>query len=158
MGEDLIAHIIIRFNKIESQIKDIIATYINSEQEDFVNNFLLNNLVINFSNKYKLLRAIAKKNNIEIDKKFNNGIHILSSIRNAVAHSDQLSNISIIDAEMESDGLQIPIYGLDPDIIMLQNDEIVKERLLDKEKIFNKYYELIIIELEKIEKQIITKK
>jgi len=154
MGEDLIAHIIIKFNDVEAKLKNIISNYINSDKEYFVNDCLLNNLVINFHTKFTLLRIIAKEKNIVITKDFRNAVHNISTIRNAVAHSDQLNNISIIGGEMDSDGIPIPIYGLDPDIITIQNDEIIKEKLFDKENSFNKYYEIVISELENIEKQI----
>jgi hypothetical protein len=155
LGEDLIAYVIIRFNTVETKLKGIIANYINSDKEYFVSDCLLNNLVINFHTKFTLLRIIAKENKIDITKDFRNAIHNISSIRNAVAHSDQLDNLSIISGEIDSDGISIPIYGLDPDIITIQNDEIITEKLVDKKDSFNKYYNIVISELENIESKLI---
>ncbi len=154
MGEYLITEVIIKFNEIESNIKSIISNYLKSEKPYFVDNYLLNNLVIDFTKKYNILRFIAFENNFKINSEVHKAIKIISTIRNAVAHSDKLSNFSIIGAELDSDEFQFPIFGLDPDIITIDNDQLIEEKLKDKVIIFRKYYEIVKLGLIEFENQL----
>jgi hypothetical protein len=92
-----IADIIIKLNKIERLIKDIIGYYTDSDRKFFMMEILLNNHIITLSNKIRVLKYILKEEKIEVPKEFNNSLFVIMSKRNALAHSDTVT----IDTKFE---------------------------------------------------------
>lgn len=57
-----VADIIIKLNLLEFCIKKILSTYIYSSKNDFVENILLNNMMIPLATKIKILKHIYSEN------------------------------------------------------------------------------------------------
>ena len=90
----MIGFVIAQFNELELLMTKILSKYISpaSEREEFVYRQLLNNSVVSFGAKVKLLVSITKSNNIgEVDR---NKLHRILSLRNAIAHNDVISKFS----------------------------------------------------------------
>jgi hypothetical protein len=154
MEHNLISQILADFNTIEGRLKTVIRIYVDPKEDDFFEDYIMNNLIVNFASKYKLLRAILKRTDKPISKDFDKSIKIIMTIRNSVAHSEFLNNETIVDAEIDSDGFQFPIYGHKSKIITLENDEMIENDIIDKYKVFQKYFETACNELDKIETQL----
>jgi hypothetical protein len=151
MEHNLISQILADFNSIEGRLKKAIRIYVDPKEDVFFEDYIMNNLVVNFALKYKLLRAILKRADDPISKDFDKSIKIIMAIRNSVAHSEFLNNETVIDAEIDSDGFQFPIYGHKSRIITFENDEMIETDITDKYKTFQKYFEIASSELDKIE-------
>ena len=92
----LIGLIIDNFNQMELLITKIITSYVdpNKEKMDFFLFQLMNNSIISFSSKIKLLIAINKKNKyVKLNR---DGLYRLLAIRNAIAHNDVISKYKVI--------------------------------------------------------------
>lgn len=90
-----IAEVIIMLNHIEKSIKDFLLMYIKASNQEFVENVLLNNQIVSFSSKVKLLQYILGKEADRVKattntdlKEFFNALHTIMQKRNALAHSD----------------------------------------------------------------------
>jgi hypothetical protein len=94
-NKEIISDIIIKFNQVENMVKEIITEFIDSEKSEFINSILLNNLILNFSSKFKVLQFIIADNKIETDKNFNKSIKILMANRNIIAHSDNILDYDV---------------------------------------------------------------
>lgn len=87
----MIGFVIAQFNELELLLTKILSKYIApaTEKEEFVNRQLLNNSVVSFGAKTKLLISITKSSNVgEVDR---NKLHRILSLRNAIAHNDVIS-------------------------------------------------------------------
>ncbi|MBL0350201.1 MAG: hypothetical protein IPP68_07495 [Elusimicrobia bacterium] len=85
------------FNRIETQIKDIIIHFIHPSPEmmDFSRVFLMDNSIISFASKVKILLAInAQTNFVRIRP---DEFHELLRIRNAFAHNQVLPKFNKSD-------------------------------------------------------------
>jgi hypothetical protein len=151
--KETIADIIIAFNDIERELKIIITDYISGENVWFVENCLLNNLIINFNSKCALIRIIAKEENFNL-KKFNKSVKKISVIRNAVAHSDKLNNLDIIDADSDDGELFFPVYGIKPKIEIINDSDVQESFLNDKIEHFYKHIEICSKELSELKQKI----
>ena len=88
-GREDLVFVIDRFNYIEYKVTEIISSYIGAipERKKFVNSILLNNSIVSFGAKIKLLFHINS-----IEKLFDlkkDDFHRLAHIRNQFAHSGQ---------------------------------------------------------------------
>jgi hypothetical protein len=100
-----IADVIIGLNECETMIKNIISGYIDSKkQSHFVSEILLNNSIVSFGTKIKLLHFIVKTEQIEIGKDFRNALLVIISKRNMLAHSDSL----LMDFDFEVTDVEDP--------------------------------------------------
>ena len=92
--EDLV-FVIRATNIIETKMKEVIAGFIGAaaDRADFVESYLLNNAVISFAAKAKLILAIASALSIKINR---DALHILLSRRNAFAHQDHVNSIRLV--------------------------------------------------------------
>ncbi len=162
-NKEIISDIIIKFNEVENFLKEIITEFINSERNEFIKNILLNNLILNFSSKFKILQYIIESQKIKVDKGFYNSMKVLMSKRNIIAHSDSLIDYNVIPTGPDLFTqyiLKIPSH-------MSQVQKVESERQItlnngkienpDIEKIYSyflKYHEKAITELNKILKEI----
>lgn len=82
-------------NIIETKMKEVIALFISAapDRADFVESYLLNNAVIPFGAKAKLILAIANTLSVKINRE---ALHVLLSRRNAFAHQDHLESIRLV--------------------------------------------------------------
>jgi len=82
-------YIISMFNVIEGKVEDIIYRFLNPsiEKEEFVRDILLNNAILNFSSKVKLLIYISNELGYDLAKT-PDSLHKLMNIRNKFAHND----------------------------------------------------------------------
>ncbi|CAM3640467.1 hypothetical protein FLGE108171_07615 [Flavobacterium gelidilacus] len=144
-NKEIISDIIIKFNTVEKLIKEIISKYISSEKTTFINDILLNNLILNFSSKFKILSYIIEIEKINIDKNLNNSIKNIMTFRNIIAHSDNLIDYEIISLAQSdlSFTLNLP-RSMSP----MQKVESKKQTTLNSGKINE-------IEIEKIHKDFI---
>lgn len=162
-NKEIISNIIIKFNEVENSIKEIITVFIDSERNEFIKNILLNNLILNFSSKFRILQYIIESQEIKVDKNFNKSIKILMSKRNIVAHSDSLIDYNVIPTGPDLFAqyvMKIPSYMLSwqrvesKEQITLNNGKIENS---DIEKIYSdflKYYEKSKSELNIIMKEV----
>ena len=90
-----IGMIVSQFNALELLITKILTKFIspNEQRKDFVQRQLLNNSVISFGAKVKLLISITKS--YDLGKVDRNKLHRILSLRNAIAHNDVVSNLKI---------------------------------------------------------------
>ncbi|HLA74421.1 MAG TPA: hypothetical protein VJM76_00730 [Gammaproteobacteria bacterium] len=82
-------------NRLEQIMKEIITSYIRPRErtKDFVEINVLNNSVVSFASKIKLILAINNREGlVKLDQ---NKLHRLLSIRNAFAHNDVISGIRV---------------------------------------------------------------
>ncbi|MCG8805866.1 hypothetical protein G1K75_09370 [Tenacibaculum finnmarkense] len=99
ISKNLIINIIRKFNLVESEIKYIISCYIDSKEVEFLENVLLNNMIINFSTKKKLLTYIIRDKNILSDsrvKKLNQSLNVMMNKRNLMVHSDTVFGMNTV--------------------------------------------------------------
>jgi len=77
-------------NIVETKMKNIIAAYVgpSPDRADFVASHLLNNSIVSFAAKVKLVLAIAEAVSVKVKR---NALHTLLSRRNAFAHQDHLT-------------------------------------------------------------------
>jgi hypothetical protein len=157
--KEIISDIITKFNQIENLIKKTITSYIASDKTEFINDILLNNLILNFSSKYKILQYIITIEKIEVNKKFNNSIKILMSNRNIIAHSDNLLDYEITPIEENlffTNVLKFPRYTspfqkVEPKNQTTINNGKIQSIEIDKiHKDFIKHFEIAIGELKTI--------
>ena len=155
-NKEIISDIIIKFNEVENSIKEIIMEFIDSKRNDFIKNILLNNLILNFSSKFKILQYIIESQKIKVDKNFNKSIKILMAKRNIIAHSDSLIDYDIIPTGpnlFSQFVLKIPSYMLSwqrvesKEQITLNNGKIENTEIEKIYSDFLKYYEKAITEL-----------
>jgi len=90
---NLIGLVVSQFNNLELTMTKIISKYIQPKHErlEFVEKNLLNNSIVSFGAKVKLISAISrieKLGSVDRDK-----LQRLLAIRNAIAHNDVISNI-----------------------------------------------------------------
>ncbi|MFL5766095.1 MAG: hypothetical protein ACJ77K_19275 [Bacteroidia bacterium] len=103
-----IADVIISLNHIERDIKGFLMKYIKSNNPEFVEHVLLNNQIVSFSSKVKLLEYVLGKEDAKVKNKTNvdvktfiNALHTIMQKRNALAHSDSplyTINIDILES------------------------------------------------------------
>jgi len=158
--KEIISDIITKFNQIENLVKKIISSYIASNKTEFINEVLLNNLILNFSSKYKILQYIIAIEKINVDKDFYNSIKVLMTNRNIIAHSDNLLDYEIIPIKenfFTTQVLKFPRY-----LSALQKVEPKNQTTINNGKIqsieidkihsdFNKYFEIAVNELNAIQ-------
>lgn len=156
-----VADVIINYNLLELEIKEIIGLYINSDKTEFIFKVLLNNLVVSFSAKVNLLKYIIKKENIVVDSKFQNSLKVIMTKRNILAHSDEIlklePNIVDIDVDWNHDECFIyPIYkGASESFIHTLDDGQINYQFISKiVEDFIKYYSLAKEELIKVRNHI----
>ncbi len=152
--KDQVADIIISFNFFESTLKTLIANYIKGENSEFVKEIVLHNSIISFNGKHSLLQYIVKAEKIDFDAW--ESIHRLLTIRNAVAHSDNLLNYDgdylgeeIVDFEF---GTALPIfeyYTDGPKVTMLKNGKINSKGF---DKIYKEFKENLLVVNQKLKK------
>jgi len=91
-----IGRIIELSNQLEARVKKIICTYLDIKdvkKKDFIQDIMLNNMLLNFSNKVKLFRHLNQQ---EAWPKFPAASYItIFNIRNIVAHNSVRENVSI---------------------------------------------------------------
>jgi hypothetical protein len=94
-AEDYLLFVIRATNITETKMKAVIADYLQipAERRSFAEAFLLHNSSVSFAAKAKLVLAIAKELNVQIDK---NAMHTMFSRRNAFAHQDHFSSIRVV--------------------------------------------------------------
>ena len=85
----LIGFVLTQFNQIELLATEIISLYISPQASavQFLDKKLLNNSIVSFGSKIKLLLSIAESCNykgLDRDK-----LHRMLALRNAIAHNDQ---------------------------------------------------------------------
>lgn len=90
-----------QFNEIENMVNTIIFDYITPtiDAEQFVKTYLLDNSILSFASKIKLLQVIAR--NIKAKAIDRNKLHRLMAIRNAFAHNQVAHRIDIEHVENE---------------------------------------------------------
>lgn len=84
----MIGFIIAQFNELELLMTKILTKYISPSEnkKEFVESQMLNNSIISFGSKVKLILHISKNNNFgKVDREM---LHRILSIRNAIAHND----------------------------------------------------------------------
>ena len=158
-NKEIISDIVIKFNQVENTVKEIITKFINSEKTEFINNILLNNLILNFSSKFKVLQYIIADKGIETDKNFNKSIRILMANRNIIAHSDNMLEYDVIPIKEDfffHQVMKIPRY-MSPiqkveskSQLTINNGQI---QTLEIEKVYSdfiKYFDIATSELNKI--------
>ena len=161
-----IADVIIRLNLLEFRIKKILSRYINSPKNDFIEEILLNNMMIPLATKIKLLTHIYSENSKKnISKELNNAFHIVLNKRNGIAHSESLldfwQDLEGVDFEYRKDA-EPTMYGIfgdlqEPFIPLLENGKINHINFSKIVDDFNKYYEICEDGLEEIEDQLFPK-
>lgn len=137
-----VANLVINFNLLEASIKEILVAYVGSKKEDFVRDILFNNSIVSFHAKLNLLKFIVHKEKAKVS--IDTELHRLISIRNAIAHSDNVYNMEgdivgydIVDEEY---GISLPIYEPyphGPKIILFNNGKINEEGLDNLVREFN---------------------
>lgn len=162
-NKEIISNIIIKFNEVENSIKEIITVFIDSERNEFIKNILLNNLILNFSSKFRILQYIIESQEIKVDKNFNKSIKILMSKRNIIAHSDSLIDYNVIPTGPDLFAqyvMKIPSYMLSwqrvesKEQITLNNGKIENSDIEKIHSDFLKYYEKSTNELNIIMKEV----
>lgn len=154
-----IADVIINLNLIEKEIKEIIANYISSRQSFFLQEILLNNHIINFSFKIKVLHYIIREEKITTSKDFHKALQIIMNKRNSLAHTDTVLEdytIDTVEAEWEPDGVTYwPIYkDADPGVWTFSQGDINFQTVDKIVADFDKYYKLASTELASISQTI----
>lgn len=139
-----IADVIIKMNDCERLMKIIIANFLKAKDEYFVKEVLLNNHLVNFSSKTKLILYIIEAKKIECDKKeLKNALNTMMLKRNALAHSDSPLEDFILSSKIDEDGIRkFDIVETEPKAPIYQSDKFAYE---EYEKIitdFDKYYEI----------------
>jgi hypothetical protein len=151
-----LADVIINLNLCEKGIKNIIANFITSHKGYFVQEILLNNHIINFSSKVKVLYCIIAEEKITVDKDFKKAINIIMTKRNTLAHSDSVLDdrtLGDIDVDWNPDGVMtFPIWvEADPVTLIFNNDGTTNyeeiEKIIDD---FDKYYKIVLKDLNNI--------
>lgn len=161
-----IADVIIKLNVLEFRIKKILSRYINSSKNDFIENILLNNMMIPLATKIKLLKHIYLDNSKKsISKELITAFNIVLNKRNIIAHSESLldfwQDLEDVDFEHHKDA-ESTMYGIfgdleEPFIPSLENDKIDYVNFSKIVNDFNKYYEICEVGLEEIENQLFPK-
>lgn len=131
----MIGLVVDQFNQLEHTITKIITAYIGPKfsRVDFFAKNLMNNSVVSFSSKVKLLLTINKQENLaKLDK---NQLHRILSVRNAIAHNDVATKFKL---EMPDDPDE-DIYSY---IVMdrMKGDGTVET--IPKDQAFREFYEL----------------
>lgn len=144
-----VADVIINLNLVEFEIKEIIGKYIDSEKKEFIENILLNNLILSFSIKVNILKYIIKKENIEVGKDFQNSLKVIMNKRNILAHSDSILNIEpdVIDIDVDwnhDECFLVPIYGgaIEPHLCTIEDGKINYQNITKIAEDFLKHYEI----------------
>ena len=93
--EDHLVYVIRATNRLESSMKDVIASFlaISETRSAFLRSHVLNNAVMPFAAKVKVVQAIAKTLDLRINRE---AMHTVQSRRNAFAHQDHLESIRIL--------------------------------------------------------------
>lgn len=136
-----IADVILNLNECERWMKIVISNYISSSKKSFVNEILLNNSIINFGNKIKILEYIVKEKGIKTDKDFISALNIMASKRNALAHSDSY---------LEDFRLYPIVEDIDPETNTLVKGVLTNETYDKIFEVFDRKYKLVINELHQI--------
>lgn len=163
-----VGKIIYSFNLLEEEIKRIICNYIKSSEEEFIKEILLNNMIINFNNKFSIILYIIKEINFfkkpaefrEFNKCFKN----LMNFRNQIAHTDKVIYsekifwTTIVDKKDEYFGcVYEEIEIKEPYSVKIANGKKEEKTFSDIFKDFEKYNEKAIIYFEKLQKEIIRR-
>lgn len=161
-----IADVIIKLNLLEFRIKKILSRYIDSSKNDFIEEILLNNMMIPLSTKIKLLKYIYLENSKNnISKELIDAFHIVLNKRNGIAHSESLLDFwqDLVDVDFEHHkDAESTMYGIfgdleEPLIPLLENGKINYVNFSKIVKDFNKYHEICEDGLEEIENQLFPK-
>jgi len=144
-----VSKIIIHFNTLERLMKLIITKYIGPKDKYSFDNFVLNNEIINFANKLKIIEHIIKFKKIKVEKEFLDAMHKCINYRNAVAHSDRLNEIVLIDWETHENGLVLPIIDNNPTVTRIKPN-FKEESLEDISKKFSDNYFIAVTSLDKL--------
>jgi len=131
----MVGMVIDHFNQLEHTITEIITIYISpkdSRVEYFKNN-LMNNSIISFGAKVKLLLGINKQE--KLVKLNRDSFHRILSVRNAIAHNDIATKLKI---EIPED----PYDDISTYIIMdrMKGDGSIET--IPKSQAFSEFYEL----------------
>ena len=160
--KEIVADIILKFNEVEYLIKTIISIYISSDKKEFIDNVLLNNLILSFSSKNNILKYIIENNNKLTDnsKKLKDSIKNLMGFRNIVAHSDNLIdyNVTIEEDLFSRYILKIPRYMSSMNVkkveskaqITLNDGKILSSEIGKLHSDFLKHYKIVSSELKLI--------
>ena len=113
-----------QFNALEHKIAKIIAKYIGADpgRGEFLENVVLNNAVVSFGSKVKLLLTVARDTSgpkITKDK-----YHRLLNIRNAFAHGNMMKGFRV-----NVNALRAEQYGPYLVVETLRGDGTVEEKL-----------------------------
>lgn len=90
-------------NQIELYLKAIIEAYVapRADREAFFRAYVLNNAIVSFSAKVKIVLAINRKECVvRLDS---DALHKIMNLRNAFAHNDLISGIRVEDQPMGDD-------------------------------------------------------
>ena len=164
-----VAEIIIKVNLFEQKVKEIVSLYINAEKVDFVNDFVLNNLILNANSKIKLLKSLLIIEVLNPDKNYKDffsAIKNLLQFRNAIAHSDQLIelepefNIEFNYEHEIRDSIPFIEYTGDywlPTISIFNDGKVDEKEFKNILENFNKNYEKVMAEIEEIKNKLFSK-
>lgn len=102
-----IGFLVTQFNELELKASKILTLYVKPSKDkmEFFESHFLNNSVISFGAKIKLITAINKKEKlIKLDK---NKFHRILALRNAIVHNDILAKFKVhIPEDPEDDILR----------------------------------------------------
>lgn len=138
-----IADVILKLNECERCVKVCINYYLGTKNESFVMDILLNNHIIPFGNKLKLLFYILNEQKIE-HKELKKALNIILTKRNAIAHSDNpLSDIMLVkDGENDDGTPYFKVEDAENEILMYDNGTFNNEKLEKVLMDFDKYYKI----------------
>ncbi|NGP88026.1 hypothetical protein [Fodinibius halophilus] len=153
------AEVIVNCSLIEKKVKNILSSYIDSSKSFFISEILLNNSFISLAKKFKLLGYVIRKEDIKVNSDFRKWCFILMSKRNMIAHSDRLlEDYAIVDVDVDAgpEGVEyFPVYeDAPPKVSTIENGKFRFEEVEKTCKDFDKYYEKLDKELDKISHQI----
>jgi hypothetical protein len=160
--KEIISDIITKFNHIEKSVKEIIANYIDSDKNEFINEILLSSLILNFTTKNKILKYIVATEEIKVSSDFKKGMLLLMTSRNIIAHSDNLLEYDIIRFEenfnpsrsvqsLTSLGGTAAYQKVVPKKQMTLNDDKIQNMEIEKiHENFIKYFAILLQDLKQI--------
>jgi hypothetical protein len=96
--EEYLLHVIEWTNMIETLMKRAISAYfkIGDDDRDFFESHLMNNAVVSFAGKPKVIRAINKRAKL-VEKLDGEMFDRLSRLRNVFAHQDPLESVRMLE-------------------------------------------------------------
>lgn len=132
--EEAVGWIVSRLNSIESDMVDIICNFYNPQDVIHFRHILLNNSVLGFGAKLKVLRNIP-----EFDSKIVEKLAMLSAIRNGFAHVMPHQSISVYVEENNVTPSHVEVNTV---IDVMNSNGLVKSKsyidyMLEFQKLYN---------------------